>query len=445
MLDLLRGHMLRSRPSSPREDISRFPVQFHPAAANAKEAFMERTGGVAQSDTLKFYYERKKLVDDFNKKNSGEIEVWKAIAEQIERVDKILSGRDTSVPETTDKDVWMGNKPALPGGGDRGRILDPNFAETASKAESKMVDSVLKEHQRLTESKLDFLFIEHNARKAAAIETIKNAEDLTETLSNLNGIFAVNSEEIIAKADEAERERLTALSELKFELGLAGLDAETEQAAIAKELRDKQFDEDMERINKLAATKEEKLALEALAEDARNQKKSKDDKIAAKKEELILDQKLAATQQSFGNLASASAVFFGQESAAFKAFAIGEAIVNTYRGANRALAEIPAPFGFAVAASIVAAGLANVAQISGIAHGGLTEVPSDQTFLLKQGERVLSPDQNEDFTEFIGGGGGGGGNGMIDLTINIDGQPLYSGISKASRDGRFTISARAVA
>ena len=388
---------------------------------------------------LGLHSEQNNLLED-------ELSIREQLFQKAKKYSDLIEGTNKdSKNATTDKDVWMGNKPALPGGGDKGRILDPNNVEAPSKAESKMVDSVLKEHQRLTESKADFLFIEHNARKAAAIDTIKNAEDLTETLSNLNGIFAVNSEEIIAEADEAERERLTALSELKFELGLAGLDAETEQAEIARQLRNKQYEEDVARIKALEITKLESDELIAAAEDARNQKKSKDDKITAKKEELILDQKLAATQQSFGNLASASAVFFGQESAAFKAFAIGEAIVNTYRGANRALAEIPAPFGFAVAASIVAAGLANVAQISGIAHGGLTEVPSDQTFLLKQGERVLSPDQNEDFTEFIGGGGSGGGNGMIDLTINIDGQPLYSGISKASRDGRFTISARAVA
>jgi tape measure domain-containing protein len=430
------------------KNIDRYKLLAELAASIAKEEFMERTGGVAPIDTDKFYYERVKLQKDFNDKHNVEIQVWKAIAEEIERVDKLLSGRDTSAPKTTDKDVWMGNKPDLPGGGDKGRILEPENVEAPSKAESKMVDSVLKEHKRLTESKADFLFIEHNARKAAAIDTIKNAEDLTETLSNLNGIFAVNSEEIIAAADEAERERLTALSAFKSELAIAGLDAETEQAAIAEELRDQQFQEDMARIDKLAASKEEKRVLENAAKKAFETQEAKDSATLAKNKQTILNQQVGATGAAFGNMAAASAVFFGKESAAYKVFAIGQAIASTYLAANYALATpAPWPLPQMFAAAAVVSGLANVAQISGIAHGGLTEVPSDQTFLLKQGERVLSPDQNEDFTEFIdgGGGGGGGGNGMIDLTINIDGQPLYSGISKASRDGRFTISARAVA
>jgi len=42
-----------------------------------------------------------------------------------------------------------------------------------------------------------------------------------------------------------------------------------------------------------------------------------------------------------------------------------------------------------------------VASISGIAHGGLTNVPEESTYLLNKGERVLSPNQNRDFTDFI--------------------------------------------
>ena len=46
---------------------------------------------------------------------------------------------------------------------------------------------------------------------------------------------------------------------------------------------------------------------------------------------------------------------------------------------------------------------ANVAAISGIAHGGLDYVPSESTYLLDKGERVLSPNQNRDLTEFLNG------------------------------------------
>jgi len=61
----------------------------------------------------------------------------------------------------------------------------------------------------------------------------------------------------------------------------------------------------------------------------------------------------------------------------------------------------------AAAAGAYTAGAAVGKGLGGIAaaHGGLTNVPSEQTYLLDKGERVLSPNQNKDFTNFIAGGG----------------------------------------
>ena len=47
-----------------------------------------------------------------------------------------------------------------------------------------------------------------------------------------------------------------------------------------------------------------------------------------------------------------------------KAYNIGQAIMNTYTAATKALATYPPPFNFAAAALVVAGGMANVAQIS---------------------------------------------------------------------------------
>lgn len=56
-----------------------------------------------------------------------------------------------------------------------------------------------------------------------------------------------------------------------------------------------------------------------------------------------------------------------------KAAAIGVATIDTYAAANKALASAPPPFNFALAAAVVAAGIANVAKISGVrmAQGGI--------------------------------------------------------------------------
>ena len=48
---------------------------------------------------------------------------------------------------------------------------------------------------------------------------------------------------------------------------------------------------------------------------------------------------------------------------AMQAASIGEAIINTFQGATKALATVPYPFNFVAAASVVAAGMAQVAKI----------------------------------------------------------------------------------
>lgn len=47
------------------------------------------------------------------------------------------------------------------------------------------------------------------------------------------------------------------------------------------------------------------------------------------------------------------------------------------------------------------------AGIAAAAHGGMGYVPSEATYLLDKGERVLSPNQNQDFTDFINSGTNG--------------------------------------
>ena len=92
-----------------------------------------------------------------------------------------------------------------------------------------------------------------------------------------------------------------------------------------------------------------------------------------------------------------------------------ETVMNTYaaaQGAYKALAGIPI-IGPALAVAAAAAATAfGVAQqtgissmvLSGVAHGGLTNVPNEGTYLLNRGERVIAPDQNRDLTEALQSG-----------------------------------------
>ena len=94
----------------------------------------------------------------------------------------------------------------------------------------------------------------------------------------------------------------------------------------------------------------------------------------------------------------------------YKAFAIAQAIINTYQGATAAftsLASIPIVgpvLGGVAAAAAVMSGLQQVRQIkaqqpAGIAHGGLDYVPNESTYVLQRGERVLSPKQNIEISQ----------------------------------------------
>lgn len=123
---------------------------------------------------------------------------------------------------------------------------------------------------------------------------------------------------------------------------------------------------------------------------------------------------------------------------AYKAFAIAQAVINTYQGATSAftsLASIPIigpVLGGVAAAAAVMSGLQQVRQIkaqqpAGIAHGGLDYVPNESTYMLQRGERVLSPKQNIEISQmarrYNAGGaandGAAGGGVSISITNQI--------------------------
>jgi tape measure domain-containing protein len=133
-----------------------------------------------------------------------------------------------------------------------------------------------------------------------------------------------------------------------------------------------------------------------------------------------------------------------------KAFAIANATLNLTTAISQAMAAPDAlsPVQkFANMAAIAAAGGALVSQIAGatmtgMAHDGITEIPQEGTWLLQKGERVLSAQQNADFTNYMRNGGGGGtagaGGVTIHQTIQVSGngdKALSDAMQQAARDG----------
>lgn len=122
---------------------------------------------------------------------------------------------------------------------------------------------------------------------------------------------------------------------------------------------------------------------------------------------------------------------------AFVGNKIAEATASTGAGAARALSEYSWPYSAVVAAAVMAEGAAIIAGMTagaaagGAAHGGLDYVPAETTYLLDRGERVVSPKQNEDLTNFLGGNGG---NGQT-IILQMDEGVLARWVNKAQRTG----------
>lgn len=126
---------------------------------------------------------------------------------------------------------------------------------------------------------------------------------------------------------------------------------------------------------------------------------------------------------TFQGLTDAAVSMYGAQSKAArkafmiqKAFRIAETIMFTAQAVVAQLAN-PTPYvGIALAAVAAAMGAAQVAQIASqqppAAHGGLTTVPKEQTYLLDKGERVVSPKQNVALTKAVNKINGNGGFGQ---------------------------------
>lgn len=136
------------------------------------------------------------------------------------------------------------------------------------------------------------------------------------------------------------------------------------------------------------------------------------------------------------------ALFFAQRS-----FALAQAGMNVWKSASDAYANEPGTvwqkMGAAALATIESGTFVSMIQAAtpaGIAHGGLDYVPKETTYLLDEGERVLSPRQNKDFTNFLAAqetGTSGGGDVYYSQQIHIASDGSATSESDAKQLGKM--------
>ena len=254
-------------------------------------------------------------------------------------------------------------------------------------------------------------------------------ESVLETMGETRQQWQENLEEIASqgyateKIDEYVTKVRGSMDELA-EIGTARIETQNQELitieqneALSDARRQKQLDKKI----KL----EEKLLKESL------KKKEQWDKNRAerkkKREEELAEQEKAIEQSKEDALYAIQQLGGKKGFALVKSIKIAETTIDTYKAAQAAfsaLAGIPIigpALGAAAAAVAIIAGLARVSQIKGqtyAAHGGYTNVPKEQTMLLDKGERILSPSQNQDLTNFLNNQGGAGG-GIENMNISI--------------------------
>ncbi len=226
-------------------------------------------------------------------------------------------------------------------------------------------------------------------------------------------------------------EALLKLSEVynmkKFEADFAAQIAAQEQL---RALHEEWTLTEMERLDSWYAVEQEKFQAneEALTmlKEIYAAKRTKIEE-SEKKKQKDLDQKDMLWKKEYQDgLTAVLAAGAGESATIAKAKAIFDTILATHSGAIKAyeaLAWIPLvgpALGSAAAAAVIAFGMARLGTIKSqtyAAHGGMTYVPKESTYLLDRGERVLSPRQNEDLGEFMEGGGQGVNVGNVNIHV----------------------------
>lgn len=228
--------------------------------------------------------------------------------------------------------------------------------------------------------------------KQAGLWRKENEKDVIEYQSNLYAVYLAKKAEGMQKEMEAEKAKYEATKAQQDQLFTI-----FENEVLKEQERLTLW---YEQQLAMAEGHEEQIALIKEIYTARKQKL--DEELANKQ----LDGFITVTE----SMATISAQFGKKAFKLAQGFAIVEALMKAYQAFNTNLAAYPYPLGPILAASALAMGLAQVVKIRSqkppAAKKGVDYVPSDQTYQLHRGERVVPAETNKDLKAFLASGGG---------------------------------------
>ena len=238
----------------------------------------------------------------------------------------------------------------------------------------------------------------------AEIAAAQAAYDKNQSQANYIALLEAENERkgVLAQIDgfRAEQEsNANSLLREKIELTESEAEATNQRAISEKEFLAEQIEGEYLRLEaqKAVAEEEARLEEERLTKKRNQYKEGTQAYIDANNElldfqqennqkQIELDKQLQlAKQQLIGDALSNIATIVGENSKFGKGIAVVQAIRDTFAGANKAMSTTPFPFNFVAAAATVAAGIANVKQITA------TQEPSAPSFARSAGGGFSAP------------------------------------------------------
>lgn len=303
-----------------------------------------------------------------------------------------------------------------------------------------------------------------------ALVTVLEAERLERIIERNDAEMAGNrkiqeqwikdAEEREAKENEMAQRQLEMRQQIEADNAQAGIDignvsgGEDRINAVSqyydqqRVLEDQAYQNRLNNIYKIQQTETDTMVMLEMAYAAHKRKlKAIDVADAAAKKDTQM-----ATLSTYGNILGQGAALaqqFGKKGfLAYQVMAIGQAHINTALAIVKCLADLGPIAGPIAAGAIAAMGAVQVGIImnqkpTGAAHGGLDYVPAESTYILQQGERILSPNQNSDLVNFLRDQRSPQRSGEV--VLNVSGQPLFRLLYQATRSGELVFDARAIA
>jgi phage-related minor tail protein len=368
-----------------------------------------RRGGGANSSVVK------EEIEDLKQ----QILEAKAANDDVDAISELISQRAEKIAEI---DAKMSTASTRKGAGQMGRGGSEKEQlekqRTALEAEqNQYIDHYLKlqaaEQQHIetqtqikadAQAETDKITAENQAKedeKQAKIDD-RNAKEIESLQNKFTSIHeaALAAEEKDIELENAKYERKVADLQRDIELAVEN-NLLTEEIAAGH----KQAIEDLEREHQANIAGIKKEADEKLLED----EKKKNEKISEGYSYLMSAvgtyfDGMQGKQAAYARVAMALGGMLLDEKKRDAIQSIWTSTSEAAMGAYAAMASIPVvgpALGIAAKIAVYAAGGLAAAKVTGMAHDGMSSIPSEGTYLLDGGERVVQPEQNRDLSNFL--------------------------------------------